>query len=63
MKQEQAGSDRGDSESLGGSESLTVSHARRLASVALADLVRKATEEESASHDLAGPTLRSGGSR
>lgn len=54
---------RSDSESLGGSEALTVSHARRLASVALADLVRKATEEGAASHDLAGPNLRSGGSR
>lgn len=54
---------RGDSEILGGPEPLLVGHARRLASVALADLVRKATEEAPPNLDLAAAVTRSGGSR
>jgi chemotaxis protein methyltransferase CheR len=54
---------RGDSEILGGPEPLLVGHARRLASVALADLVRKATEEAPPSFDPAAAVTRSGGSR
>lgn len=54
---------RNDSDILGGPEPLLVGHARRLAAVALAELVRKATEEAPVGLDLAAPATRGGGSR